>query len=330
MILIDATYINIGGGKVLLDLLIEEIIKKNIKAFFLLDYRISKKYTFINDENKYSIKPSIIDRHLFYLKNKQKFKTVLCFANVPPTINLSSKVYTFFQNVDLLKNFSFKTFLKMYFIKMFIKNSDGWIVQTENVAKLIQHKGIDTSKIYIYPFFKEFSLKSSIKEYNRFKYLYVSSGEKHKNHNRLLNAFEKYHSINNNAELILTLDKKYDYLYNKIEFLKKKGIPIKNLGIISKELLHKQYLNVDFIIYPSLYESFGLGLVEACQYNIPILASNKEYVKEITDPLITFDPKSEKSILIALIESKKTFFSKSNLKVENKINKIVNLLTKNK
>ena len=327
MILIDATYINVGGGKVLLDLLIQEIIKKNIKAFFLLDSRISKNYPFIDDLNKTSIKPSITERHLFYLNNKDRFNTVLCFANVPPTLNLNSKVYTFFQNVDLLKNISFKSILKMYFIKLFINNSDGWIVQTETVSKLIQKIGVKKNRIYIYPFFREFSLPKLNRSEDILKYIYVSSGERHKNHKRLLTAFEKYHSINNNVELILTIEKKYDWLCKKINSLNKEGIPVKNIGIVSKEQLHKEYMNANFAIYPSVYESFGLGLVEACQYNLPIIASNKEYVKEITEPSLFFNPVSEKSILKALIKSEKSLGCNSNLKVDNSINKIIKLLS---
>lgn len=330
MILIDATYINSGGGKVLLDLLIQEIITKNIKAFFLLDFRISKNYPYIDDLYKTSINPSVIERHLFYLKNKDRFNVVLCFANVPPTLNLNYKVYTFFQNVDLLKNISLKSLLKKYFIKLFVNNSDGWIVQTETVSKLIQKIGVKKNRICIYPFYREFSLPKLNRSENILKYIYVSSGERHKNHKRLLKAFKKYHSVNNNVQLILTIEKRYDWLCKKIDSLIKEGIPIKNIGIVSKEQLHKEYINANFAIYPSFYESFGLGLVEACQYNLPIIASNMDYVKEVTEPSILFNPDSEKSILKALIKSKKSIGCKSNLKVENNINKVIKLLSLHK
>ena len=50
MLLIDAIYINTGGGKILLDYLIEELEKTDKQIFYLLDKRIEK--------GKYIIKPS--------------------------------------------------------------------------------------------------------------------------------------------------------------------------------------------------------------------------------------------------------------------------------
>ena len=35
MILIDALYVNVSGGKILLDLLIEELEKKDLEIFYL-------------------------------------------------------------------------------------------------------------------------------------------------------------------------------------------------------------------------------------------------------------------------------------------------------
>ena len=56
MILIDAIYINTGGGKILLDYLIEELEKTDKQIFYLLDKRIEKE--------KYIIKPSNIILYL--------------------------------------------------------------------------------------------------------------------------------------------------------------------------------------------------------------------------------------------------------------------------
>ena len=46
MILVDALYINKGGGKVLLDLLIIKLQKNNIETFYLLDKRVEKDYRY--------------------------------------------------------------------------------------------------------------------------------------------------------------------------------------------------------------------------------------------------------------------------------------------
>ena len=54
------------------------------------------------------------------------------------------------------------------------------------------------------------------------------------------------------------------------------------------------------LIYPSLLESCGLPLVEAGQCKLPVLASELDYVRDILDPVETFDPKSAKSIARSL------------------------------
>jgi glycosyltransferase involved in cell wall biosynthesis len=50
------------------------------------------------------------------------------------------------------------------------------------------------------------------------------------------------------------------------------------------------------LIYVSLSESYGLPLVEASALNIPILASRLDYVKDVCNPQLVFDPLSAISI----------------------------------
>ena len=68
------------------------------------------------------------------------------------------------------------------------------------------------------------------------------------------------------------------------------------LGKLSKDEINKEYSNTDFLIYPSVSESFGLPLVESTFYPIKILASNSEYVTYIVKPSLTFDSNSIDSI----------------------------------
>ena len=52
MILIDAVYVNVTGGKILLDLLIEELEKRDLEIFYLLDYRIINNHPKISKNNR--------------------------------------------------------------------------------------------------------------------------------------------------------------------------------------------------------------------------------------------------------------------------------------
>ena len=96
-ILIDAIHINNGGGLVLLD----ELIKKTAWSdradyFFLLDERIkSRDLKFGNCRVEY-LRASIISRLIFYTYYGNKFRSVLCFGNLPPPIRLKARTSTYF------------------------------------------------------------------------------------------------------------------------------------------------------------------------------------------------------------------------------------------
>ena len=73
MVLIDAMYVNHGGGKILLDYLVNEVEKNNPDVFYLFDDRCSQSFKAIDNERKVFLKPSFYERYQFYKKNKSKF-----------------------------------------------------------------------------------------------------------------------------------------------------------------------------------------------------------------------------------------------------------------
>ena len=56
------------------------------------------------------------------------------------------------------------------------------------------------------------------------------------------------------------------------------------------------------LIYPSLTESLGLPLIEANILNIPIIASDLNYIFEVCNPIETFNPFSAQSLYDVLIK----------------------------
>ncbi len=65
---------------------------------------------------------------------------------------------------------------------------------------------------------------------------------------------------------------------------------------LSRDEIINLYMHSTALIYPSMFESYGLPIVEALQYNLPVIASELDYVRDITDPEFTFNPHSPKSI----------------------------------
>jgi glycosyltransferase involved in cell wall biosynthesis len=191
--------------------------------------------------------------------------------------------------------------------------------------KLNQIFYIPENKIHVYPIFDP-NKNISTKTNNSF--IYVCNSSKHKNHKRLMDAFVKAaNKIHGKLHLKLTLSdndfKKSDYNRTNIP----NNLLIQNIGIVGKEKLSNLYLESKFLIFPSLNESLGLPLIEAVNRGCFIIASDKEYVKEVVNPSIVFNPYSSDSISEAIVNSlSNKSLKKSELIIENKINTFVKYL----
>lgn len=79
---------------------------------------------------------------------------------------------------------------------------------------------------------------------------------------------------------------------NKKELeLIEKNKKIKRLGFIPDEDMPYLYNLADFFVYPSLYEGFGLPVLEAQACGCPVIASNVRSIPEVGgDSVLYFDP----------------------------------------
>ena len=112
MILFDAIYINSKGGINLLKYFLKESEKKSFDVLFAIDSRL-ESIVFSSKIDIIYIKPIFFSRYIFYLKNKNKFRSVFCLQIFHQHF-LKCSVYTYFQNVNLLnvKNeFNLNSFL---------------------------------------------------------------------------------------------------------------------------------------------------------------------------------------------------------------------------
>jgi len=312
MILIDSYYINIGGGKVLLDYLINTLVKQNIKFNLIVDAR-NKKIIEKCQNNSCFICENMFKRN--YLLNKltykNKYHSVFLFNNIPPIIKLKPKVFCYFQNVNLLD-----PGLKFYYLALFKNNVDEWIFQTNKTKEFFKKK-IDFKKGHILPFFDEFEkCKNNFTNKNFF---YPTSDHPHKNNNILLKVFKEISQTNPDLKLFITLSAKNreDFMIPNITFLDQ----------ISKEKVSEMINKCNYIIHPSIKESFGLVLIEAANKNKIVIASALPYVTEVIEPSLTFKPDSKKSIFDAIIATQNKNIKSSKLKVKNKINQLIKLIS---
>jgi glycosyltransferase involved in cell wall biosynthesis len=64
--------------------------------------------------------------------------------------------------------------------------------------------------------------------------------------------------------------------------------------------MQQAYREAGALIYPSTMESLGLPLLEARAAGLPVIASERDYVRDLVVPEQTFDPESPLSIARAV------------------------------
>ena len=335
MLLIDAVYINNGGGLVLLKNLVDFLTGQFKDIYYLFDKRIEAVFQEIPVKNKKFISNSMLERHFFYQKNKDKFDKVICFGNLPPTIRLKAKVLVYFHQplfLEIPQGFSFKNkfiyAIKQNILNCIKNNADIWLVQSENVKLEFSKKYLSgrAEKIAKLPFYPV--LNFSCYNINRAKdsFLYVSNSSSHKNHYRLIESFCLAYDEVHKGSLTVTVP---DTDSNLCAFIQQKidvGYPIKNVGFIDREKLTELYLGHEYFIFPSLAESFGLGLAEAIDGGCKVIASDLSYTYEVCEPSLIFDPISIDSIQAAIVTAIKNELPCAMKLIENDLSKIMQLL----
>jgi glycosyltransferase involved in cell wall biosynthesis len=334
MVLIDALHINNGGGKVLLDYLISENnLKVHSSIHYILDKRIINNHPKITNGTYEYLSSGLFTRLLFYIRKRRNFKSVFCFANIPVPIKLNIPVHTYFHQPLFLEiekslpiNNRILLGLKIGVLRFSINNTNKWIVQSDLIKDKLSLKfNVLSEKISVIPFYPSFS-KKYISYTRELIFLYVSNGELHKNHTRLLDAFVLFYDKMKIGELHLTVDKSYTYLYDRINFLINLGYPIVNHGFINHEKLSILYAKSKYLIFPSLTESFGLGIIEALESGCKIIGADRPYMYAICNPSFKFNPESVDDICNSLINSVNYQNLDSEQLVSNKIDEIISIL----
>jgi len=334
MILIDAIYIHNGGGKVLLDYLIDNLEKTNQEVFYLLDKRLEDLSITVKSSNKiFFLNSSLSERTKFYKENSLNFKKIFILGNIPPPIKTKAKTYTYFHSslyLSVPETFSLflkcKFLLKVLIINKWKKNSDVWLVQSKNMKDSFIEKFKIHTDCEIIPFYPapEVTYDSNEKESNTF--FYPSNAQENKNHINLIDAFCNFYDLYKTGKLILTVSAFFPKIQSYIEEKQYKGYPIINLGFVGKEKLNEYYNLCEYVIFPSFTESFGLGIIEGIMAGCKIIGADREYTYAVCKPSLVFDPMSSKSIFEALEKSFLKDISPSQIKVRDEIDNLIKLI----
>lgn len=332
-ILIDALTINMGGALTVLNRLIDGLTKAKTDYVLIKDARCPKLNSELGAREVVVMQPSFLERHRYYCTHKKEFHSVLCMANVPPTIKMPCRVHTYFHNLSLLMkqddmpvSWKVKNWLKRMFITSFAKNTDSWVVQTSNTETLIKEtlpwKGKTFFRYPIYTIPETFNAKG---DEVRSDYIFVGNYTFAKGHDELLEAWKLLHRDGLDIPLHLTVWNHPQYI-EKVNVAIAKGVRIVNHGKVPFEQLGKLYKKSKAVIYPSLNESLGLGIVEGLYAGCDIISSNLPFTHAICKPSEVFEPYSAKSIVEAVKRYEQGKSKRSELTIHDCIPELLELI----
>jgi glycosyltransferase involved in cell wall biosynthesis len=169
-------------------------------------------------------------------------------------------------------------------------------------AEFIQWSGMDETRVNtikngVAPVFFEGGKKAAIGSPYIF---YPGNRRAYKNLDRVLEAFSISGLWKSGVQIVMTGDKSYELLAKAREFGVEKYVIF--LGVVSSEDLVSYYRGALFVAFVSLYEGFGLPIVEAMACGVPGLTSNVSAMPEIAGgAAVVVNPESVEEIAAGML-----------------------------
>jgi len=316
-LIIHAPNVHQGGGKTLL-LPLLEAAHKQCSTVALLDRRLEVPEDLSRAITVVRVAPTLAGRLLgewVLRKLARDADRVLCFGNLPPLFAIKGHVTVFLQNRYLtdrspLDGFPTRVRWRLMAERLWFRHyrthANSFIVQTSSMQQLaISILGSAVEVMALFPELSGYQRRKPHGDQARattYDFLYVATGEPHKNHAKLLDAWKILAADGLYPSLCLTISESaYPDLVRLIQKEKRDyKLNISNMPAATPSEMRSLYSQAQALLYPSIMESFGLPLIEARQAGLPIIASELDYVRDIVDPEETFDPRSPQSIARAI------------------------------
>lgn len=231
--------------------------------------------TFQNINRKYAIEClKKQDFDIFHCPSNDCVPYFLDYLNNKPFV---LTVHDMISEIYRSKNTEKQSYVK----KELVKRADKIIVVSNKTKEdLIDIWGVNENKIsVIYHGKPEIVKNIPNRLFNAPYILYVGRRHTYKNFLRLMKEFAFFHKIHPEVLLVTTggvLNKEESYMASKMHISES----IKTVFATDDELA-SLYKNAICFIFPSLYEGFGLPILEAYSYDCPVLLNNTSCFPEI-------------------------------------------------
>lgn len=210
-------------------------------------------------------------------------------------------------------------FVKKDILKFFgVKNEKVQIIQAPPSSRYLKF---------------EFNPKLNFKVVEKYSlpkryFFYPAQFWKHKNHLRLIRAFNKIANEDSGIFLVLSGSRKKNEVFNEILLeIKKLNLNkrIVFLGYIQNKEMPYIYKNSICLVMPSLFESISIPVFEAFSLGVPVLSSNiLGLQQQVKGAGILFNPYDEKEIFNSLKNAlnNKVILEENSIKGYNRIKKV--------
>jgi glycosyltransferase involved in cell wall biosynthesis len=209
------------------------------------------------------------------------------------------------------------TFIKRYYFRMFItlavKKADRLICVSQSTADDLKRffpkstVPIDVAPLAVTDnmIFSDKEIKSTLEKFNLLNtnfVLFIGTLEPRKNITSIIRAYSEIKKSDSQYKLVLVGKK--GWFYNSI-FLLIKELGIENDVVFTDFVsIKEKYILLSsstLFVYPSLYEGFGLPVLEAMSYQKPIITSNISSMPEVAgDSAILIDPNNIDELISAM------------------------------
>lgn len=324
-LIIYAPNVHQGGGLTLLNALLEAAPQ----ARTIVDERLVLPASFPKTAVISKTKPNIHGRlkaEIILSRHTKPGDMVLCFGNLPPLFKISGRSFLFIQNRYLLGDYDTRAFprsvrlriaIERRWLRARVSRIENVIVQSLSMAQEVEATlGITPWILPFIPGKVKNKRRNNIDNFNiQSNFLYVASPEPQKNHRNLIEAWVLLAKKNIRPNLVLTINTgNAPSLVKWIKpLIRDHDLRIDLIGPVSHSRVMELYGEVGALIYPSNLESMGLPLWEASSSGLPILAGELDFVRDMVDPVETFDPSSPLSIARAVGRFLRTPLDKTHL-----------------
>jgi glycosyltransferase involved in cell wall biosynthesis len=317
-VFLSAAGVHIGGGLVLLEALVRGLASTLQDA--LIDERTQGSLALPPAARVTYLGRSPLARCLGLARLSTRVgprDVLFCFNSLPPLVRPAGRVVTYVQAPYLVGRdpgvhyaglSRAKHALERLWFRAGVRNCDEVWVQTPSMARAMlgEYPGLDVRVVPLIDddlaaMLSDPEPARAAPEYGSYSFFYPADAQPHKNHVHLLKAWALLGSRGRQPRLFLTLrPPEMDEVLRLAELTAAQLPSVENLGRMPRAQVLDRMRESSALVFASRVETFGLPLLEARALRVPVLAAERDFVRDVCEPAQTFDPGSPVSIAAAV------------------------------